>query len=135
MNLNMIRLENETEDLLLSFTKICETLIKQTHTQPQETLEVKLTNPRQTFSFKLPIQIEGAYMIGLTGLEIYKSIFNIMESNNKFELYSFFDSKSGRFSYEKVRDEFEEDFEILEITPTDLQDEIKGAILLEEYRK
>ena len=74
-------------------------------------------------------------MIGLTGLEIYKSIFNIMESNNKFELYKFFDSKSGRSSYEKVRDEFEENLEILDITPTDLQDEIKGAISIEEYRK
>ena len=31
MTLNMIRPKNETEDLLLSFTKDCETLIKQTH--------------------------------------------------------------------------------------------------------
>ena len=31
MNLNMIRPENGTEDLLLSKTKNCETLIDQTH--------------------------------------------------------------------------------------------------------
>ena len=31
MNLNMIRPENQTEDLLLSITKNCETLIEQTH--------------------------------------------------------------------------------------------------------
>ena len=31
MNLNMIHHKNKTEDLLLSITKICETLNKQTH--------------------------------------------------------------------------------------------------------
>ena len=31
MNLNMIRVKNETEDLLLSLSKNCETLIEQTH--------------------------------------------------------------------------------------------------------
>ena len=39
MNLNMIRLKNQTEDLLLSVTKNCETLIKQTHQKAEETLE------------------------------------------------------------------------------------------------
>ena len=34
MNLNMIRPKKETEDLLLSKSKNCETLIKQTHTRP-----------------------------------------------------------------------------------------------------
>ena len=34
----MIRPKNQTEDLLLSITKNCETLIEQTHTKPQETL-------------------------------------------------------------------------------------------------
>ena len=45
MNLNMIRPKNETEDLLLSITKNCETLIKQTHTKPEETLEFKMNKP------------------------------------------------------------------------------------------
>ena len=51
----MIRLKNETEDLL--FTKNCETLIKQTHTKPHETLEFRLTQPREIFHFNFPIQI------------------------------------------------------------------------------
>ena len=41
MNLNMIRPKNETEDLLLSITKNCETIIKQTHRKPEETLDLK----------------------------------------------------------------------------------------------
>ena len=37
----MIRTKNQTEALLLSITKNCETLIEQTHTKPEETLEFK----------------------------------------------------------------------------------------------
>ena len=55
----MIRPKKEAEDFLLSITKNCETLFKQTQTKQQETLEVKLTKPRETFSFKPPILIEG----------------------------------------------------------------------------
>ena len=38
MNLNMIRPKNETEDLLLSLTKNCESLFNQTHRKAEETL-------------------------------------------------------------------------------------------------
>ena len=37
MNLNMIQPKKETEDLLLSITKNCQTLIEQIHTRPKET--------------------------------------------------------------------------------------------------
>ena len=46
MNLNMIRSKIDTENLLLSITKNFETLIKQTHTKPEEMLEFKLTKSR-----------------------------------------------------------------------------------------
>ena len=62
MNLNMIQPKNETQDLLLSITKNCETLIKQTLTKPEETLEFKLTKSRETFHFDPPISIEGSWM-------------------------------------------------------------------------
>ena len=42
MNLKMIQPKNETEDFLLSITKNCETLIDQTHREPEETLEFKM---------------------------------------------------------------------------------------------
>ena len=51
MNLDMIQPWKATEELHLSITKICETLFEQTHTKTQETLELKLTKSRQTFSF------------------------------------------------------------------------------------
>ena len=89
----MIRPKNETEDLLLSITKNCETLIKQTHRKPEETLEFKMTKSRETFHFIPPIQVKEDWMIGLVDLEVYNSIFNITEKNIKFELYKFPDEK------------------------------------------
>ena len=135
MDLNMIRPKNQTEDLLLSITKNCETLIEQTHTKPQETLEFKMTKPREIFHFKPPIQIKGDWMIGLTNLEVYNSIFNITEENNKFELYKFPDEKAGGVTYEKVRDEIEKDLDIEDITAADLQDDIIGPLIIEEYNE
>ena len=99
MNLKMIRPKNETEDLLLSITKNCETLIKQTHGKAQETLEFKMIKPRETFHFKLPIQVKGDWMIGLLDLEIFNSIFNITEENNSLQLYKFPDKKAGGVTY------------------------------------
>ena len=135
MDLIMIRPKNQTEDLLLSITINCETLIEQTHTKPQETLEFKMTKPREIFHFKPPIQIKGDWMIGLTDLEVYNSIFNITEENNKFELYKFPDEKAGGVTYEKVRDEIEKDLDNEDITAADLQDDIIGPIIVEEYKE
>ena len=53
----MVRPKNGTVIILLSITKNCETLIEQTHTKPQETLEFKLIKPRETFHFIPTIQV------------------------------------------------------------------------------
>ena len=105
MNLDMIQPRIETEDLLLSVTKNCETVIKHTHEKPQKTFEYKLTQPRETFFFKPPISVEGSWMIRLTSLEVYNSVFHITEENNKYELHIFLASKKGGITYEKVREE------------------------------
>ena len=135
MNLNMIRPKNQTEDLLLSITKNCETLIEQTHRKAEETLEFKMVKPKETFHFKLPIQIQGDWMIGLTDLEVYNSIYNITEENNKFKLYKFPDEKRGGISYTKVKDEIAKDLDIEDITAADLQDDIIAPILIKEYNE
>ena len=131
----MIRPKNETENLLLSITKICETQIQQTHRKPEETLQFKMTKPRETFHLKPPIQVGGDWIIGLVDLEVYNSIFNITEENNKFKLYKFPDEKAGGISYTKVRGEIERDLDIEYITAADLQDDIIGPIIIEEYRE
>ena len=55
MNLNMFLPKSETENVLLSEAKNCETLIEQTHRKAPETLEFKKINPRETFLFNPPI--------------------------------------------------------------------------------
>ena len=132
MNLNMIRPKNETEDLLLSITKNCETLIKQTHRKAEETLEFKMIKPKETFHFKPPFQTHGDWMIGLTNLEVYNSIFNITEENNKFEIYR---DLSNRFGFLELKDELEEILNISHITIEHLDDELLGPRIINEYIK
>ena len=130
----MIRTKNETEELLLSITKNCQTLIEQTHRKAEKTLEFKMTKQKETFHFKPPFSIEGSWMIGLTDLEVYNSIFSITEEKNKFELYKFPEDKNGGISYIKVRDEIEKDLDIEDITAPDLQDEIIAPNIIEEKK-
>ena len=56
----MIRSKSETEKLLLSTTKDCEMLIKQTNRKAEETLEFALTNLRKVFQFNPPLSIGGS---------------------------------------------------------------------------
>ena len=128
----MVRPKNETEDLLLSITKNCETLIEQTHTKPQATLEFKMTKPKETFHFKPPLEVKENWMIGLTDLEVYNSIFNITEENNEFEIYR---AKDGKFGFLELKDELEEVFNIPHITIEHLDDEILGPRIIDEFIK
>ena len=77
----MIRPKNETEPLLLSIIKDCETIFKQTHTKPQETIEFKFTNSKETFSFKpsIILGLDSNLMMGLLCLSVFNSILNITE--------------------------------------------------------
>ena len=131
----MIRPENRSQDLLLSITKNCETLIQQTHRKPKETFEFKMAKPRETVHFNTPVEVKEDWMIGLISLEVHSSIFKITEENNEFQLYIFPDEKVCGFSYGKVRDGIGRDLEITDIIATDLQDEIRGSIIIEEYRE
>ena len=132
MTLNMIRVKKGTDGLLLSISKNCERLIEQPHRKAEETLEFKMVKPRKTFHFKPPIQVKVDWMLGLTGLEVYNSIFKITEENNKLKFYKFPDEKSGGISYIKARDEIEKDLDISDITTTDLEGDIIGRIFFEE---
>ena len=78
----MIQPRMELQDLLLSIARSSETLIEQTHRKAEELLEFKMIKSRETFHFNPPNQIKGDWMVGLTCLEVYNSIFNITEEKN-----------------------------------------------------
>ena len=132
MNLNMIQPKNETETLLLSSTKNCEKLVEQTHRKPEETLEFKMTKPKEIFHFKPPIHTKGDWTLGLIDLEVYNSIFNITKENNKFELYT---DTFDEYSFEELRDEVEGILNIPEITDNHLEDETLAPRIAETYWK
>ena len=68
-------------------------------------------------------------------MEVYISVFNITEQNDKLQLYKFPDEGAGGVSYEKVRDEIERDLDISDITGSDFQDEIIGPFIIEEHEE
>ena len=132
MNLNMIRPKTETEDLLLSITENCQTLVQQTHRKPEETLEFKMLKPSKTFHFNPPIHTKGDWMLGLIDLEVYKNILNITKENNKFKLYT---DTFDEFSFLELKDEFEEILNIPNITDSHLEDETLAPRIIETYWK
>ena len=81
-----------------------------------------MTKPKVTFHFRPPIRIQGSWMIVLTILEVYNSIFNTTEENNKFELYR----DTDKFEFLELKIELEEFLKISHITQEHLEDEIIG---------
>ena len=69
---------------MFSITKNCEKIIEQTHRKAEETLEFKMTKPKETFLFNPPFQKKGDWMMGFVDLEIYYSFYIINTINNKF---------------------------------------------------
>ena len=132
MNLNLTRPKNEIEDLLLSITKNGEKLVEQTHRKPEETLEFKMTKPRDTFHFNPPIQIKEDWILRLTDLELYNSIFNITKENNKFD---FSTDTLDKFPFTELEDEVQEILGISNITHDLLEDEIIGQRKNKAYRE
>ena len=75
-------------ELLLLIKKHTDTLIEQTRTKPQETLEFKMDKQMQTFSFNPPINLveEGKLLLAVSSFECTNSVFNITNENNSFSI-------------------------------------------------
>ena len=75
-------------ELLLLIKKHTDTLIEQTKTKPQETLEFKMNKQMQTFSFNPPINLleEGKWLLAVSSFECTNTVFNITDENNSFSI-------------------------------------------------
>ena len=75
-------------ELLLLTKKHTDTLIQQTKTKPQETLEFKMNKQMQTFSLNPPKNLveEGRWLLGVSSFECTNSVFNITNENNSFSI-------------------------------------------------
>ena len=123
-------------ELLLLIKKHTDTLIEQTKTKPQETLEFKMNKQMQTFSFNPPINLieEGKWLLGVSSFECTNSVFNITHENNSFSIII-----PGHYqneSDEKTIDELNKLLELRSENGIELHIEQvrkKGLILIKDY--
>ena len=75
-------------ELLLLIKKHTDTLIEQTKTKPQETLEFKINKQMQTFSFNLSINLveEGKWLLGVSSFDCTNFVSNMTNENNSFSI-------------------------------------------------
>ena len=75
-------------ELLLLIKKHTDTLIENTKTKPQETLEYKMNKQRQIYSFNPPINLteEDKWLLAVSSFECTNSVFNITNENNSFSI-------------------------------------------------
>ena len=123
-------------ELLLLIKKHTDTLIEQTRTKPQETLEFKMNKQKQTFSFNPPINLveEGKWLLGVSSFECTNSVFNITNENKPFSIIvpGHYEAESAQ----KTIDELNKLFELRSQNGIELHVEQvrkKGLILLNDY--
>ena len=123
-------------ELLLLIKKHTDTLIEQTKTKPQETLEFKMNKQMQTFSFNPPIILleEGKWLLAVSSFECTNSVYNITNENNSFSIIipGHYRNKSD----EKTIDELKKLLELRSENGIELHVEQvrkKGLILINDY--
>ena len=86
MDLSTFVTYDKKESLLLNIAKSNQEIVENTHSKPQEALEFKMTKQKESFSFDFPLQLNEKWMMGVTSLEVYNTVYNITNSNNKLEI-------------------------------------------------
>ena len=74
-------------ELLLLIKKHTDTLIEQTKTKPQQTLEYKMNKQMEVFSFSPTINLveESKRLLAVTSFDPTNSVFNIINEINSFQ--------------------------------------------------
>ena len=100
-------------ELLLLIKKLTDTLIQQTKTQLQETLEFKMNKQMQTFSVNPSINLveEGKRLPAITSFECTNSVFNITNEDNSFSITipGHWNSESAEKTVQKLKELLERD--------------------------
>ena len=86
MDLSNFVTYDKKESLLLSIAKSNLDIVENTLSKPQETLEFKKNKQKESFSFDVPLELPEQWMMGVTSLEVYNTVYNNTEKNNKFKL-------------------------------------------------
>ena len=57
MDLSTFVTYDKKEYLILNFAKSNQEIVENCHSKPQETLEIKMTKQKESFSFDVPLQL------------------------------------------------------------------------------
>ena len=113
-------------ELLLLIKKHTDTLIEQTKTKPQETLELKMIKQMQKFSFNPPINLieEDKWLLAVSSFECTNSVFNIPDENNSFSIII-----PGHYQNKSVEKTIDELNKLLELKSLELHvEEVKKKL-------
>ena len=86
MDLSNFVTYDKKESLLLNIAKSNLDIVENTLSKPQETLEFKMNKQKESFSFDIPLELPENWMMGVTSLEVYNSVYNITNKNNSFQI-------------------------------------------------
>ena len=86
MDLSNFITYDKNESLLLNIAKSNQEIVKNTHSKPQETLEFKMTKQKESFSIDVSLELPEKWMMGVTSLEVYNTVYIITDKNNKLEI-------------------------------------------------
>ena len=86
MDLSNFVTYDKKEYLLLNIAKSNQEIVENTLSKPQETLEFKMNKQKESFSFDIPLELPEKWMMGVTSLEVYNTVYNITEKNNKLKI-------------------------------------------------
>ena len=93
-------------ELLLLIKKPIDTLIENTITRPQETLEFKMYKQMQIVSFNPPNNLveKGKWFLRVSSLECTNSVFIIINENNSFSITiaGYWQTKSDETTIDKL---------------------------------
>ena len=87
MDLSNFVTYDKKESLSLSIAKSNLDIVENTLSKPQETLEFKMNKQKESFSFDIPLELPEQWMMGVTSLEVYNTVYNITEKNSKFKIF------------------------------------------------
>ena len=122
--------------MLLLIKKHTDTLIQQTKTKPQGTLEFKMNKQMQSFSFNPPINLleESKWLMAVSLFDCTNSVYNTTNENNSFSVIipGHWETKSA----EKTINELNKLLELRSQNGIELHVEQvrkKGIVLTEDY--
>ena len=86
MDLSNFVTYDKKESLLLNIAKSNQEIVENTHSKPQETLELKMTKQKESFSFDVSLELPEKWMMRVISLEVYSTVYKITEKNNKLQI-------------------------------------------------